>query len=214
MNFNSPSIALSDFLIRIQALIDTIAWSEGTDFKNENIGYNMIIDGIPNDGTTKYTGTYVSYSKPNTLEKWGRSYINGDSKFNNHPNILIKWKQGSDTNQNNFSSAAGRYQILAPIWKDLASKYFIDNFSPSNQDKICLAMIERALPYVKQGKWELAITSICKSWPSLPGSGYLDQTAYPVNKILSKLKEYYQTNKPLSPETAVFCNQYFSFYLS
>ena len=49
MNFNSPSIALSDFLIRIQALIDTIAWSEGTDFKNENIGYNMIIDGIPND---------------------------------------------------------------------------------------------------------------------------------------------------------------------
>ena len=60
MNFNSPSIALSDFLILIQALIDTIAWSEGTDFKNENIGYNMIIDGIPNDGTTKYTDAKVS----------------------------------------------------------------------------------------------------------------------------------------------------------
>lgn len=214
MNFNTPSLALSDFLIRIQALMDTIAWSEGTDLKNENIGYNILIDGIPNDGTTKYTGGYVSYSRINTLEKWGRSYISGDPKFNNHPNILIKWKQGSDTNQNNYSSAAGRYQILAPIWKNLANKYFINDFTPSSQDKICLAMIEKSLPYVKQGKWELAITSICKSWPSLPGSGYLDQTPYPVNKILSKLKEYYQTNKSLSPETAVFYNQYFSLYFS
>jgi len=214
MSFNQPSPTLSDFLIRVQTLMDVIAWSEGTDLKNENVGYNVLIDGIPNDGNTKYTNSYVSYSKPNTLEKWGKSYISGDAIYNNHPNVLIKWKQGSDTNQNNYSSAAGRYQILAPIWKNLSSRYFINDFSPSNQDKICLAMIERAFPYIKQGKWELAITSICKSWPSLPGSGYLDQTSYPLNKIISKLKEYYQTNKTLSPEAIVFYNQYFSSYFS
>jgi muramidase (phage lysozyme) len=205
--FFSISTTTSDFYIRVQTMMDTIAWSEGTDFKNENTGYNLLIDGVSFNGTTKYTGDFKSYGKPNTLEKWGKSYND------NHPNILIKWRLGSDKNPSNFSSASGRYQILFPVWTKLAPKYFIQDFTPQSQDRMCIVLLEKSFPHIKQGQWELAIKSICKTWPSLPGAGYSEQTSFSMNQIINKLKEYYATNKTLSPEAQIFINQYFPLYI-
>jgi muramidase (phage lysozyme) len=198
---------------QLQTFLDLIAWSENTDFKNQGQGYNLLINGISSEGTTKYTGKYNSYAKPNTLEKWEKTYIQGDINYNNHPNVYIKWKKGSADDINNFSTAAGRYQILAEVWKNLANKYNINDFTPSSQDKICIALIERSFPFLKLYQWENAISSVCKLFPSFPKAGYVDQSSYSMNQLLNKISQYSQLNKPLSPEAIQFVNQYFISYL-
>jgi muramidase (phage lysozyme) len=198
---------------RIQVFLDLIAWSEGTDFKNKSVGYDLLMWGISSDGTTKYTGSYVSYGKPNTLEKWGRSYIQGDVNLKNHPNIFIKWKKGSNDDPNNFSTAAGRYQILANTWNTIATQYNLNDFTPSSQDNACIVLLERAIPYLKTGEWDKAIISLNKLFPSLAQSGYKDQTSFSLPQLTNKINEYLANNKPLSSEAKLFFTQYFPQYL-
>ncbi len=93
--------------------------------------------------------------------------------FSQHPNILIKL---SSTLQ---STAAGAYQFLWSTWKDYAIKNGIYDFSPINQDKVCVILLKdkrHALDDIMKGNVRHAIELCNKEWASLPGSPYGQRT--------------------------------------
>ena len=97
--------------------------------------------------------------------------IVGGNKFNDfsaHPNIVgLRTKEGPST-------AAGRYQITGTTYNDIAPKLGLSDFSKETQDRIALALIERAgaLDLVDKGDFYGAISKLGKTWASLPSSPY------------------------------------------
>lgn len=97
--------------------------------------------------------------------------IVGGRKFNDfsaHPNIVgLRTKEGPST-------AAGRYQITGTTYNDIAPKLGLSDFSKETQDKIAIALIERAgaLDLVDKGDFFGAINKLGKTWASLPSSPY------------------------------------------
>ena len=88
--------------------------------------------------------------------------------FSKHPNVVgLTTKEGPST-------AAGRYQITGTTYRDLAPKLGITDFSPESQDKIAIALIERAnaLNDIKSGNYDAAIQKLGSTWASLPSSPY------------------------------------------
>jgi muramidase (phage lysozyme) len=88
--------------------------------------------------------------------------------FSKHPNVVgLTTKEGPST-------AAGRYQITGTTYRDLAPKLGITDFSPESQDKIAIALIERAnaLEDIKSGNYDAAIQKLGPTWASLPSSPY------------------------------------------
>ena len=93
--------------------------------------------------------------------------------FSQHPNILIKL---SSTLQ---STAAGAYQFLWSTWKEYAIKNGIYDFSPINQDRVCVILLKykrHALDDIMQGNIKHAIELCNKEWAGLPGSPYGQRT--------------------------------------
>ena len=90
------------------------------------------------------------------------------------------------------STAAGAYQFLSRTWDECVKALGLEDFSPPNQDRAALYLIERrrALPAVMEGDWTTAIERCNREWASLPGSPYGQPTkslAYCL-KFLDKLK--------------------------
>jgi len=73
-----------------------------------------------------------------------------------------------------YSTAAGRYQLLARYWDAYRKSLGLKDFSPASQDKIALQQIkeQKALADVEAGRFELAVGKVCNIWASLPGAGY------------------------------------------
>ena len=97
--------------------------------------------------------------------------IVGGSRFNDfsrHPNIVgLRTKEGPST-------AAGRYQITGTTYNDIAPKLGLSDFSKETQDKIALALMERAgaIDLIDKGDFSGAINKLGKTWASLPSSPY------------------------------------------
>ncbi|MBA9877456.1 MAG: glycoside hydrolase family 104 protein [Ralstonia sp.] len=74
----------------------------------------------------------------------------------------------------NYSTAAGRYQIIAPTWDGVRRKLSLPDFSPASQDAACAELIRQrgALSDVYAGNIASAISKCAKEWASLPGAGY------------------------------------------
>lgn len=87
--------------------------------------------------------------------------------FSDHPRILVK-KSGY------ASTAAGRYQIIAPTWDDIRGSIDAPDFSPYWQDVAAVYLIRRrgALGDVLAGNFDAAVEKVAKEWASLPGAGY------------------------------------------
>lgn len=87
--------------------------------------------------------------------------------FSDHPRKAIT--AGSWT-----STAAGAYQFLSKTWDGLVKQYGFSDFSPENQDKAAIRLIEGrgALVDVIAGRIESAIRKCNKEWASLPESPY------------------------------------------
>lgn len=75
---------------------------------------------------------------------------------------------------NNYSTAAGRYQLLERYFDVYKTQLNLPDFSPLSQDKIAMQQIkeQKALPEVEAGNIEYAIQLCRNIWASLPGSGY------------------------------------------
>ena len=88
-----------------------------------------------------------------------------------HPRIAVTRTLGGKPIT---STAAGAYQFLSRTWDECVKALDLQDFSPANQDRAALYLIERrrALPAVLEGDWETAIERCNREWASLPGSPY------------------------------------------
>ena len=120
----------------------------------------------------------------------GYNVIVGGSLFNDyseHPNNAVYIKQIND-----YSTAAGRYQILYRYWlvyvntlKLRDKALFKDGaFGKDAQDAIALQMINEchALADIDAGNFDLAVDKCGKRWASLPSSHY-GQQANPIDEL-------------------------------
>lgn len=73
-----------------------------------------------------------------------------------------------------FSTAAGRYQILARYYDAYKKLLKLPDFSPASQDAIALQMIKErgALTDIANGNFGAAVAKCKNIWASLPGAGY------------------------------------------
>lgn len=73
-----------------------------------------------------------------------------------------------------FSTAAGRYQILARYFDHYKKLLDLPDFSPASQDAIALCMIREqgAMEAVDAGHLDEAIKLCSNIWASFPGAGY------------------------------------------
>lgn len=116
-----------------------------------------------------------------TIAKSEGTYGNGDDGYNvlvggtlfndyaNHPRIKVfipKLKI--------YSTAAGRYQLLARYYDDYKKQLGLLDFSPASQDAIALQQIKEchALADIDAGHFRIAVAHCAHIWASLPGAGY------------------------------------------
>lgn len=88
-----------------------------------------------------------------------------------------------------FSTAAGRYQVLARYFDTYKTELALADFSPASQDAIAIRMISErgALADVEAGQFAVAIGKCRKGWASLPGAGYGQH-----ENSLGKLEQIYR----------------------
>lgn len=133
----------------LKAFLDTIAWSEGTSTSplTKNDGYDVIVTGF--NGPSIFT----DYS---------------DHPFALGGRIVVR------ENPLLFSTAAGRYQILARYWRVYKAQLKLPDFTPQSQDAVALQQIkERAADaLVLAGDIQSAIERCANIWASFPGNTY------------------------------------------
>lgn len=73
-----------------------------------------------------------------------------------------------------YSTAAGRYQLLARYFDAYKRQLSLKDFSPVSQDMIAIQQIreQRALPAIQAGDFARAVQLCANIWASLPGAGY------------------------------------------
>lgn len=89
------------------------------------------------------------------------------SSYSAHPNQKVWIKRISD-----FSTAAGRYQIIYPQWSAYIVRLGLKSFSPQYQDAWAINALREvwALPDIDAGNFSAAVIKAGKRWASLPGS--------------------------------------------
>ena len=95
-----------------------------------------------------------------------------DNGYATHPNVKMQFTQTDGTQ--NYSTAAGRYQILYPTFRALSTKLGTSDFSPATQDAMASELIAEcgAMADVKNGNLQDAIDKCSRIWASLPASTY------------------------------------------
>ena len=73
-----------------------------------------------------------------------------------------------------YSTAAGRYQLLARYFDAYKAQLGLPDFSPTSQDAIAIQQIKerRAFDDIVAGRFNEAILKCSPIWASLPGAGY------------------------------------------
>jgi muramidase (phage lysozyme) len=117
----------------------------------------------------------ISEGTQNIGQNDGYDVVVGGSLFSNfddHPRRKVWIKR-----INNYSTAAGRYQILQRYYDHYKVQLGLPDFSPNSQDKIALQMIRecKALDDVDTGFFSRAVEKCKSRWASLPGAGYGQQ---------------------------------------
>lgn len=132
---------------KLQAFLSLVAWSEGTSEGLDN-GYGVIVKGVSGPST------FTDYSK---------------HPFEDGGSVLVRVGPPAL-----YSTAAGRYQILARFWRIYKAQLGLPDFSPASQDAVALQMIKErgAIPDIEAGEVELAISLCSNIWASLPGNTY------------------------------------------
>ncbi len=88
--------------------------------------------------------------------------------FDDHPRVTMQ------LNSTLWSSAAGRYQIIAGTWAVLKMRLKLPDFSPASQDMAAIELIREkgAIDMIDAGKITDAIIACATIWASFPGAGY------------------------------------------
>ena len=96
------------------------------------------------------------------------------SDYSTHPNVRVPFhnpRKPGDGN-NDFSTAAGAYQINFPTYTDFAGRLGVNDFSPETQNAIATAILKQSGAYdaIIAGDIPGALQLASKRWASLPGS--------------------------------------------
>ena len=155
---------------KLKAFLDLIAWSEGTSTSpiTQNNGYDVIVTGI--NGPSRF------------------------SDYSDHPFAkggAVQWQLDPPE----FSTAAGRYQILARYWNVYKGQLNLRDFSPASQDAVALQMMKerKAIPLIMLGEdihIAAAITACSSAWASFPGNNY-GQGGHNMSVLVEKYKELF-----------------------
>lgn len=126
--------------------------------KNLKAFLDMIADS---EGTTAVEGSDDGYN----VLVGGRLF----TSYSDHPRIKVDLP-----NLHIYSTAAGRYQILAKYFDAYSKALRLSDFSPASQDAIAIQMIREcgAIPDIEAGQIAQAIHKCRRIWASLPSSGY------------------------------------------
>lgn len=170
---------------RVRALLDTIAFAEGT---RGNGDYKRVV-----------YGTVIGPANPNL--PYDRSLVGKRNvlvtDLQRHPNLLVQVAPGLR------SSAAGRYQFLDSTWRGLGMK----DFSPRSQDLAAIKLMQRRgmIAPLLRGDFNGAIHKGAPEWASLPtasGGSYYGQGAKSLSSLRSVYAQAlrrYQRTSPNSP---------------
>lgn len=110
--------------------------------------------------------------------------VNPGGYFNNgyvdHPRTLVH------VGGSLYSTAAGRYQILARTWDSVKGAIGAPDFSPQYQDAACLELARRrgAMDAINSGDIVTAVTLCNREWASFTGSPY-NQNPHDMNTMLT-----------------------------
>jgi len=152
LNKISTDVGMTNGELNTRAFMSTLKQTENGG--NAALGYNS------KHGFTK--------GKINTFTN--KTYEEAPEDYKEHP---YKGKSGG--------SAAGAYQILSGSWENendvqltkIRTKYGVTDFSPINQDKMTLGIIndkKHSLDLIIAGDIHGAIEKLKKEWTSLPGA--------------------------------------------
>lgn len=113
----------------------------------------------------------------NRLFSETKGVVSTFADYSRHPDIKVPFHDSlrpphEDGSANNFSTAAGAYQINWPTWLTIQAVAFLPDFSPRSQDlaAIWLLKLRGVLPDVIAGNFKAAIYKAGQTWASLPGS--------------------------------------------
>lgn len=106
---------------------------------------------------------------------FGYTATNGkifDNCYIDHPGIKSPFVQTDGVL--NYSTAAGRYQLILPTWRELKKKLGLVAFTPADQDAAALELIRStgALADIDSGFLQAAMDKCARIWASLPASTY------------------------------------------
>ena len=151
---------------RIVAMLDLIAWSEGTQLHplTKYDGYDVIVSG--DDGM--HTFTDFSMHPFQT----GQKAI--EITYTPARSVVLTNAQPMKM----YSTASGRYQIVLSTWNLLASKLDLHTFSPTQQDLGAqnLLMNCGAMKALLSDDILAAIQAVAPVWASFPGGPYNQPT--------------------------------------
>lgn len=143
------------------AFLDMLAFSEGTLGRGDD-GYNVLFGGKFFDG------------------------------YGDHPRVRVYEVKDEfiRNNKKDYTTAAGRYQMLAWVFDAYKKLLNLPDFSPESQDAIAIRIIiERgAIKDVDEGRFADAVRKCKNIWASLPGAGY-GQPERKVERLLAVYKE-------------------------
>lgn len=129
----------------LNAFLDMLAYSEGTAGRGDD-GYNVLFGG------KLFTG-YADHPRVKFYEKKDEFVKNGKV---------------------DYTTAAGRYQLLSRYFDVYSRNLELYDFSPESQDAIAIQQIKerKALKDIEAGRFTVAVSKVRNLWASLPGAGY------------------------------------------
>lgn len=150
-----------------KAMLDTIAWSEGTSRHplTKNDGYDVIVTGI---------------------DSYGHASLEVFTDYSQHPFMTRAPKKINAAGLE--STASGRYQILRRFWLIEMHAHNYPSFEPTWQDEYVMQQFRErsnALALLDLGRFDAAITAISGLWASLPGKAYVGQHQHTFDALLS-----------------------------
>lgn len=163
---------------------------------------------------TSYTALLNTIARVESKDNYNAYFghaANTSTKFTDMTIAQVLEWQKSYIAQGNPSDAVGRYQIISTTLTDLVAKLQLDptqKFSPSMQDKLAIALLERrgSIAYVnKQVSRQQFAANLAKEWAALPRViGPQPQASYyagdGLNSSLVSVQEILQAIEPIKPE--------------
>ena len=101
---------------------------------------------------------------------YGGARFSGDA----FPNVRVPFHnpRKAGTGLNDYSTAAGAYQINKGTYEQFGPPYGVNDFSPASQEQIAINILQSigAIDQLNAGDIQGAILTASKRWASLPGS--------------------------------------------